>query len=235
MSKTPKPGSVYLAASPQKGTLHTLMQRALAEGTSTREARARPHIAVTYAAADGPLVARMSTFLVGAFTGAEVTRFTVAGERRAMAPEKARAILDAADVIFVGGGDPVAGARRLVAAGADEWIRRARARGTPCVGISAGSIMLCAWWASWPETAPKEHPHDGGELVPCLRVVPGLVVDCHAEGDKWAELKLVRGMLQERLGEEKLPRMLGLPTGAGVVVAADGSIESVGGAPYRLR
>jgi cyanophycinase-like exopeptidase len=227
-------GSVYLAASPHKGTLKTLIERAVAAACSTREARARPHIAVSYAAADGPLVERMSGFLQGAFGDAEVERFTVKGERRAMAPEKARAIVDAADVIFLGGGDPVAGARLLVEAGADEWLRAALARGTACVGISAGAIMLCSWWAHWPEDAPVDAPHDGGELVSCTRVVPDLVVDCHAEQDEWAELKLVRGMLLERLGEGKLPRFVGLPTGTGVIVGGDGSLETVGGALYRL-
>jgi cyanophycinase-like exopeptidase len=176
----------------------------------------------------------MSSFLEGAFDHAEVERFTVKGERRAMAPEKARAIVDAADVIFLGGGDPVAGARLLVDAGADEWLRAALARGTPCVGISAGAIMLCSWWADWPEDAPADAPHDGGELVSCTRVVPDLVVDCHAEHDKWEELKLVRGMLEDRLGERKVPRFVGLPTGTGVIVGSDGSLESVGGALYRL-
>jgi cyanophycinase-like exopeptidase len=240
-------GSVYLAASHHKATFKTLLERAVAAACSTREARARPYIAVSYAAADGPLVERMSSFLHGAFGDAEVQRFTVKGERRAMAPDKARAIVDAADVVFLGGGDPVAGARLLVDAGADEWLRAARARGAACVGMSAGAIMLCSWWADWPEDAPDgeserssdrstpdDAPHDGGELVSCTRVVPDLVVDCHAEHDKWEELKLVRGMLRDRLGDAKLPRFVGLPTGTGVIVGADGSLESVGGALYRL-
>jgi cyanophycinase-like exopeptidase len=229
-----RPGSVYLVASPTKGTFKAMASRAIEEGCSTREARARPHVAASYAAADGPIVERMSSFLQHAFGDAEVTRFTVKGERRAMAPEKARAIVDAADVIFLGGGDPVVGARHLVDAGADQWLQAARARGTPCVGVSAGAIMLCSWWAEWPEDADADAPHDGGELVSCTRAVPDLVVDCHAEHDEWEELKLVRGMLRERLGDAKLPRFVGLPTGTGVIVGGDGSLESVGGALYRL-
>jgi cyanophycinase-like exopeptidase len=229
------PGSVYLVASGQRGTLKDMAQRALADAAGGHT-DARPlRVAVTYAAADGPLVEKMSSFITGAFEGAKVERFTVHGERRAMAPEKARAIIDAADLVFVGGGDPVAGARLLVASGADAWIRAAHARGTPCVGVSAGSIMLCGWWAAWPDDPDEDAPHHGGELVSCTRVLPDLVVDCHAEHDKWEELKLVRGMLRDRLGEEQLPRLLGLPTGTGIIVAPDGSIESVGGPPYRLR
>jgi cyanophycinase-like exopeptidase len=235
MSAKRAPGSVYLVASPHKGTFKTMVERAVAEACATREARARPYVAVSYAAADGPLVERLSSFLQGAFGDAEIERFTVKGERRAMPPEKARAIVDAADVVFVGGGDPVAGARLLVDAGADEWLRAARARGPPSGGISAGAIMLCSWWADWPEDAPDDAPHDGGELVSCTRVVPDLVVDCHAEQDRWEELKLVRGLLKDRLGEENLPRLVGLPTGTGVIVTADGSLESVGGALHRLR
>jgi cyanophycinase-like exopeptidase len=226
--------SVYLCASPQRDTFKTMAKRAIAEGAVKRAGRA-PRVAVTYAAAGGPLVERMSAFLEGAFGGAEVHRFTVKGEKHAMAADEAQAIVEGADVVFVSGGDPVLGARLLVASGADGWIRSARTRGTPCLGISAGSIMLCAWWAEWPDAPPADAPHDGGELVSGTRVVPDLVVDCHAEDDKWVELKLVRGMLRDRLGEEKIPRLLGLPTGTGIVVSADGAIEHVGGPPYRLR
>jgi cyanophycinase-like exopeptidase len=219
------PGAVYLAASSHEATLRELASRARAT-----IARSPLRVAATYAAAGGPMADRMNHFLARLFPGATIERFTVAGERDAMPAAKARALVENADVIFVGGGDPVQGARLLVAAGADAWLRDARARGVACMGISAGSIMLGAWWAEWPD--PEEvgdAPHDGGELVRCAQVVPDLVVDCHAEEDDFAELRLVREMLADR--PAPLPRFLGLPTGTAIVVGPDGSVTSIGGPP----
>jgi cyanophycinase-like exopeptidase len=223
------PGSVYLAASSHEATLREMASRILASRNGVP-----PRIAVSNAAAGGPMVARMNHFLARLFPGATVERFTVAGEENAMAPSGARAIVERADVVFLGGGDPVQGARLLVASGADAWLRDARARGVPSLGISAGSIMLSAWWADWPEHPPAGAPHDGGELVRCTQVVSDLVVDCHAEEDGWSELRLVRGMLRERGQDEPLPRFLGLPTGTGVVVGPDGAIASIGDSPVPL-
>jgi hypothetical protein len=233
------PGNVYLAASSHPSTLQAMARHALA---SSREG-APLRIAATYAAS-GAHAGRAGSFVEGLFPGAKVSRFTVTGERDAMPPEEARAIVEHADVIFVGGGDPVEGARRLVDSGADAWLRAARARGAHLMGISAGSMMLCAWWAEWPEDPPAGAPHDGGALVPCTRVIGDLVVDCHAEDDGWSELALVRGMLSDRLGPSApLPRLVGLPTAAGVIVSGDGRralasrvdrLEAVGGPLFFL-
>jgi peptidase E len=223
---TAPPGAVYLAASSHEATLREMASRARA-----RIARIPMRVAATYAAAGGPMVERMNHFLARLFPGAKVERFTVRGEGDAMPADAARGIVEEADLVFVGGGDPVQGARLLVAAGADGWLREARARGAACMGISAGSILLGAWWADWPDPeAAGDAPHDGGELVRCTQVVPDLVVDCHAEEDNFAELHLVREMLRER--NTPLPRFLGLPTGTGVVVEADGTVTDVGGPPF---
>jgi len=225
------PGSVYLAASHHGDALHKMSARALAA-----VARKPARVAVTYAAAEGPLLARMLQFFERLFPGADVKRFSVAGEKHPMSPAEARAVVADADILFLSGGDPVHGARVLVDAGADEWLREARARGAACVGVSAGAIMLGAAWAEWPDHPPHGAPHDGGELVTCTRVVSDLVLDCHAEDDDWNELRLVRDMLLARTGEEdSLPRLVGLPSGSGIVVGGDGAIEAVGRDPYRLR
>ena len=228
------PGTVSLAASPGHA-LGEMAKRALASvDRADRKGPAR--VAVSHAAAGGPVVERMMRAFGGLFPGAEVRAFRVEGERHPMPAAEARAIVDDADLIFFGGGDPVEGAHILVGAGADAWVREARARGAACLGVSAGAMMLCAWWAAWPDDPEPDARHDGGELVSCTRVVPDLVVDCHAEGDGWCELELVHGLLRDRLdADAPLPRLLGLPTGTGVIVAGDGSIEAVGGSPFRLR
>ncbi|MGO9000104.1 MAG: Type 1 glutamine amidotransferase-like domain-containing protein [Polyangiaceae bacterium] len=219
-------GSVYLAASSHEATL-----REMASRVAVSVARRPIHIAASYAAAGGPMVSRMDHFLARLFVGAKVTRFTVDGERDPMPPREARAVVESADLLFLGGGDPVHGARLLVAAGADAWLRDARARGAHCLGISAGAIMLAAWWADWPDHPPPGAPYDGGELVRCTGVVTDLVVDCHAEEDHWSELHLVRGLLGDR---GAALRFLGLPTGTGIVVAPDGAIASIGGEPVPI-
>ena len=200
----------------QKKLLGEMTQRALASASLSKRAR----VAVSFAAAGG-YAERMGHVLQGVFGGAEVVRFTVPGEKSPMPADEARAIVLGADLVFVGGGDPVHGARLLVDAGADAWLREARAHGVPCMGVSAGAIMLSAWWADWPEDPPPGAPYDGGELVSCTRVVSDLVVDCHSEEDRWAELVLVRHMLRDRLGDAPRPRMLGLAPAAGIVVAGD--------------
>jgi cyanophycinase-like exopeptidase len=228
MTMTTK-GHAYLAASPQGETLPTMIKRALG-GIRGRKAR----VAVSHAAVADSLPGRMymKAFARKAFWGAEVHVLRVAGEHGATDPAAARRIVEEADLVFLSGGDPVLGARILVESGADAWIREARARGASCMGFSAGAMMLCEHWASWPDPPDAEAPFHGGALVRCTGVVEDLVVDCHAEDDGWAELALVSAMLEARGGP--VPRRLGLASGAGIVVAPDGSIEPIGGAPFEL-
>jgi putative intracellular protease/amidase len=229
--------AVYLSASSHEGTLRAIAARVLESPLRDPERPLR--IAASYAAAGGPMVERVSHSIAKLFGGAEVTRFSVEGETGPglTTAAEARAILERADLVFISGGDPVEGARRLVQAGADAWLRDARARGTPSFGISAGAILLGAWWAAWPEAPPHDAAHDGGELVRCTGVVPNLVVDCHAEEDHWGELHLVRGMLEERHAADAttpLARLVGLPTGTGVVIGPDGAISAIEGSPFEL-
>src|SRR5579864_3818931 len=137
-------------------------------------ARAKPRrVAVSLAALAGePTLASraMGWFAARTFGDAIVERFAVAGEPDAQSPAIARAICDRADLIFLSGGDPVAGAELLRASGADAWLREARARGAHLAGGSAGAILLGAAWARWPDE-PDGKPFDGGALVECTRVV----------------------------------------------------------------
>jgi cyanophycinase-like exopeptidase len=220
-------GSVYLIGSSKGGTLSAIVKRALAKVDGRR-----PRVAASYAAMHGD--SRGLSFMVTTAAkvfGVEVERFFVPGEHGASHDEDAREILEHADVVFMAGGDPVAGAHLFTSSGADAWLREAHDRGTSFIGISAGAIMLCAYWASWPDSPTHLAPFDGGSLVPCLGVVADLVVDCHAEEDDWAELRLVQGMLEEK---NLKPRLLGLPHGGGVIVNPEGKLENVGLAPFVL-
>ncbi|MEO6573724.1 MAG: Type 1 glutamine amidotransferase-like domain-containing protein, partial [Polyangiaceae bacterium] len=144
-------------------------------------------------------------------------------------PARAQAIIAEADLVFLSGGDPVLGARILCEAGADAWIREARERGAAAAGISAGAIMLGAWWASWPDDHHGDEPFDGGVVIPCLGVVDDLVIDCHAEEDDWNELELVSEMLRAK---GVSARFRGVPTRGGLIVRPDNSLEIVGDEPF---
>jgi len=211
------PAKVYLLGSSHDGAIREVFRRVQAEIP-------KPWIGVSCAAlARAPRDGREHAGSIGHLfhPAATVERFSVDGEDEAMAPEKARSIVERADVLFFGGGDPVLAAERLVNAGADAWVREASARGAVCVGLSAGSIALGAFWASWPE----DNPDAEARLVPCLRVVPDLVVDCHAERDDWEELRVVR----HRLGKDAHGlRFAGIGSGSALVVGSDGSLEWIG-------
>jgi cyanophycinase-like exopeptidase len=235
------PGDVYLAASSHPQTLLAMIAQAAA--SIPRDAGRVPRVAVSQVAARGRSAGHLAHLFERSFERVEVSAFRVAGEGDAMPAHEARAIVERADVVFFGGGDPVEGARLLAAAGADAWIREAHARGAACMGVSAGAMLLGAWWAAWPDSppppqddaAPSPVTGDGGELVRCTAVLPDLVIDCHAEEDNWNELHLVRALLADHLGKSAhLPRFLGLPSGTGIVVSPGGAYRSVGGDPVAL-
>ncbi len=214
-------GSVYLIGSMDRTAGGAMIARAIAEAGPS------PKIAVSFApVADSPEALKyMGDRMLKLFDGTgTVTRFSLPGEPGADAA-RAQAIIAEADLIFLSGGDPVLGARIFRESGADAWLREARERGAASAGISAGAIMLGAWWASWPDHHHPSQPFDGGVLVPCTGVVDDLVIDCHAEEDDWSELKLVAGMLRAK-GEST--RLRGVPTRGGLIVGPDNSLEIVG-------
>lgn len=235
------PGSVYLVGSGQDGVLGEVARRACRE-----LGKERPRVAVTYApvAGDRRGLKFMSERMPGLFPGATLERFAVDGESGAMAAAEARAVVDRADLVFVSGGDPALGAKVLGASGASEWMRAAHARGVPMMGVSAGSIVLGAWWADWPEDdeGTEEEQLERTGLVECVRAVEGHVFDTHNEEDDWDELRLVAKLLERRTGGaggaaggSSRPHFLGIPTGGALVFRPDGSMEVVGKSPFQLR
>lgn len=210
-------GSVYLIGGAHDGVVSEVFRRIRSV------VPASPRVAVSVAAwpsARGPLQA--IAFARGHFPDATVDRFSVAGEHDAN-PADAQSIVARADVVFLGGGDPVLYGDRLVPAGADGWLRAARGRGAVCVGLSAGSIALGALWARWPEEDPEGAP----SLVDCLAVIPDIVVDCHAEADDWEELRAVKAAADEGRPASSL-RFLGIGHRSAVVVRPDDSLEWIG-------
>lgn len=146
----------------------------------------------------------------------------VAGRRAAGGA--AREVIEAADVVFMGGGDVELGMRRLLERDLAGPIAGRHRGGAPVFGISAGAILLARRWIRWRD------PEDDGsaELFDCLGLAP-VLCDCHGEEDGWAELRaLLRLEGGRSLGH-------GLRAGSAIRVAADGSVETACGKVDRFR
>lgn len=120
-----------------------------------------------------------------------------------------RAFLEGAQVIVLAGGDVRLGWNTFEKTGMKETILNRYAKGTVLVGISAGAVQLGRYGI-------LELP--GTELLDVFGLVP-MVVDVHDERTEWARLtRTIQSLHGEATG-------LGIPTGGGVVVHADASIE----------
>ncbi len=131
--------------------------------------------------------------------------------------EKLRSILESADMVFISGGDVEAGMEVLEERQILPFLRGLFERGKPFFGSSAGSIMLGRQWVRW------EHPDDDAtaSLFPCMGFAP-IVCDTHGEAEEWEELRgLLRLTPEGTLG-------YGIPTGAGLCVSPDGTLEALG-------
>lgn len=98
--------------------------------------------------------------------------------------EAAKKALEAADVLFLSGGEVEDGIVGLARHGLDGFLKELYGQGKLFVGVSAGSIMLGSHWVRWAD------PDDDStaELFGCLGLVP-TVFDTHAEDEDWKELK----------------------------------------------
>lgn len=136
---------------------------------------------------------------------------------------KAQAILESADAIFVSGGDVEAGMHVLDEKDMTGFLTGLFRRGKVFFGSSAGSIMLGREWVRWRD------PDDDStaELFPCLGVAP-IICDTHAEADDWEELKTAL-----RLKEEDT-QGYGIPSGSCLKVYPDGRLEALDGAIARF-
>ncbi len=151
----------------------------------------RPRVAYIGAASrdDRRFLGMMASFL-GAAGPCEFELAPLAGKKRDL--QKARAVIEAADLVFIGGGDVEVGMHVLAETHAVEWLREKHASGAPFLGLSAGAIMLGRRWVRWRD--PEDETTV--ELFPCLGFAP-LECDVHEEEDGWAELKTLLRLLGE--------------------------------------
>ena len=136
--------------------------------------------------------------------------------------KKARSVLEAADIIFISGGDVEAGMEILKEKKILDFLNGLYREGKPFFGISAGAIMLADRWVRWRD------PDDdsSAELFPCLGFAP-IICDTHDEQAGWEELRAAL-----KLAEEDT-RGYGLATGSGIKVFSNGKVEALGGEVYQ--
>jgi cyanophycinase-like exopeptidase len=134
---------------------------------------------------------------------------------------RARAMLEAADIVFISGGDVEYGMRVLKNMNMADFLSGLYAAGKPFFGVSAGSIMLGQTWVKWPEDEKSE-----AVLFPCLGIAP-VTCDTHGEDDDFEELQTALTLAGEDASG------YGIVSGTAIKVTPDGIVQAIGGPTYR--
>ncbi|HZU50143.1 MAG TPA: Type 1 glutamine amidotransferase-like domain-containing protein [Mycobacterium sp.] len=123
-----------------------------------------------------------------------------------------RAFLNSARLIVLAGGDVRLGWNTFQATGMKEVIEGRYAQGAVLVGVSAGAVQLGRYGI-------VERPEPpANELLEMFKFVPA-VIDTHDERGEWTRLsRTIRSLEGAAIG-------LGIPSGGGVIVHADSTIE----------
>jgi peptidase E len=180
----------------------------------------RPSPTVAYIGAangdDPGFAARMAALIEGAGQGCRVVPVLTSARHADIG--RAREILEAADAIFISGGDVEVGMAVLQEKGMSGLFPELQARGKLFFGVSAGSIMLAREWVRWP------NPDDdaSAELFPCLGVAP-VLCDTHGEEEGWEELRAALRLKPEGASG------FGITTGTCLKVLPDGTGQALGG------
>lgn len=122
-----------------------------------------------------------------------------------------RAFLESAQLIVLAGGDVQRGWATMEASGMKDVILDRHAKGAVLVGISAGAVQLGCYGVD--ETCASA-PFEVFGLV-------HMVVDTHDEHSGWARLARTIHLLDGTVAG------LGIPSGGGVIVHPDATIESL--------
>lgn len=123
-----------------------------------------------------------------------------------------RSFLERARLILLAGGDVRLGWNTFEKTGMKDVILARYAKGAALVGISAGAVQLGRY--DLVETPDTEGP----EVLDMFDLVP-LVIDAHDERADWSRLSRTIQLL------EGTASGLGIPSGGGVIVHPDGTVE----------
>lgn len=133
-----------------------------------------------------------------------------------------RIFLARADLIVLAGGDVRLGWNTFEKTGMKDVILDRHARGAIVVGVSAGAIQLGRYGIVETPQSPA------AELLDVFQLVP-MVVDTHDERAEWARLTETIQFLQGAATG------LGIPTGGGVIVHPDATVEPLRRSAHEFR
>jgi hypothetical protein len=141
-----------------------------------------------------------------------------------------RAILDEAQLIYLGGGDVSVLAEHLGRNGLAEKIREQRRAGVALLGVSAGAIGLTPAWVRFPD--------DDDELglpvrFACVGAVP-IACDVHDEESGWEELRALLDAWARDDPDASVDAW-GIPAGGALYLDGSDRVTPLGAAPHRLR
>ncbi len=133
-----------------------------------------------------------------------------------------RAFLERAQLIVLAGGDVRLGWNTFEKTGMKDVILNRYAQGAVLVGISAGAVQLGRYGiVETPESSTTE-------LLDLFKLVP-VVIDTHDERAEWARLsRTIHVLAGAATG-------LGIPSGGGIIVHADATIEPLRRAAHEFR
>jgi cyanophycinase-like exopeptidase len=123
---------------------------------------------------------------------------------------------EAADAVFIGGGDVEEGMKVVARRGVAPFLSELHRGGKLLFGLSAGSIMLARTWVRW-----EDHDASVGGLFPCLGIAD-VLCDTHGEDDNWGELKALLQLSPDGgIGH-------GIRAGSAIRVDPDGTVAPMG-------
>jgi peptidase E len=220
MAKEPRPAPVFLIAGgrdTKAGCYSALLARIFRSS-----GKDRPRIAYIGAATDDDAgFIKYMRALLESGGACDWELAPLAGRKGSHA--KARRVVEASDLVFVGGGDVERGMHWLVEREMIPCLAQKHAGGAPFFGVSAGAIMLCRKWVRWKD------PDDDSTVEPfdCLGLADTLC-DTHCEDDGWEELKALLALEDERAVG------WGIRCGAALAVGPGGTVEVVAGTADEL-
>jgi len=133
-----------------------------------------------------------------------------------------RAFLERAQLIVLAGGDVRLGWNTFEKTGMKDVILGRYAQGAVLVGISAGAVQLGRCGIAETPESPATELFDVFKLVP-------VVIDTHDERAEWARLSRTIQLLKGAATG------LGIPSGGGVIVHPDTTIEPLRGPAHEFR
>jgi cyanophycinase len=134
-----------------------------------------------------------------------------------------RTFLEGAQLIVLAGGDVRLGWTTFEQTGMKDAILDRYTRGAILVGISAGAVQLGHYGIV--ETPESSAP----ELFDVFNLVPAVVIDTHDERANWARLsRTIQSLAGAATG-------LGIPSGSGVIVHTDRTIEPLRRPAHQFR